>query len=116
MAGQKPDTRVVLKNKQTGKTELTLASYWTDRDMPSGGLDKSVKRITIDWEDREGNQQRTVVDNRKDTMTHYANLQIWKGEDAQQARPATQKARKPAADLPPDDADDPFDPEDPCPF
>ena len=106
--GKKPDTRVVVKSKSTGKTVLTLASYWTqDGPMPSGGLDRSIQRILIERIDQEGNLHKEVIDNRKDSQTHYVNLQIWKDDDQRSAPPQRQQtARKPAADLPPDTFDD----------
>lgn len=105
--GTKPDTKVLLKNKSTGKT-IQLAAYWThDGPMPSGGLDRSIKRIRIEYEDRDGVTHTETIDNRvKETATHYCNLFVVK-DDAPARAPAKAPARKPAADLPPDDmADD----------
>ena len=106
--GTKPDTRVVLKSKATGKTVLTLASYWTKgQPMPSGGLDRDVEELVVKWRDRDGNLHTETIDNRKGSVSHYANLQVWKGEGQTVAphRPASAPARKPPADLPPDDYD-----------
>lgn len=100
--GTKPDTRLVIKSKATGKTVLTLASYWTEgRDMPSGGLDRSIERVAVEWRDREGNLHKEVIDNRKDQVTHYCNLQVWKTDAPAQQRSAP--ARSKAPELPPDD-------------
>lgn len=107
--GTKPDTKVLLKNKQTGKT-IQLAAYWThDGPMPSGGLDRSIKRIRIEYEDRDGLHTETIDNRDKDTATHYCNLFVVK-DDAPARAPAKASPRK-AVDLPPDDFGD-----DDCPF
>ena len=105
--GTKPDTNVLIKSKSTGKT-IQLAAYWThDGPMRKGGLDRSIKRIRIEYEDRDGNLVTETIDNRdKDTATHYCNLFVVK-DDAARA-PAKEAPRK-AADLPPDDLADDFD-------
>jgi hypothetical protein len=62
----------------------------------------------VRYRDRDGNLHTETIDNRKGSVTHYANLQVWKGTADGQAeaprRPAS-APRKPAADLPPDDYD-----------
>lgn len=107
MAG-KPDVRVVLKSKATGAS-ITLCSFWTqDGDRPSGGLDRRIKRIKVEWEDQDGTTHTELVINAGKESSHYANL--WQDAPGQApartpARPATTKARPPA-DLPPDDGGD----------
>jgi len=113
MAG-KPDVRVVLKSKSTGAS-ITLCSFWSkDGDRPSGGLDRRIKRIKVEWEDQDGTTHTELVTNAGKESSHYANLWM-DAPGAAPARPAPAKAhpyRKPAADLPPDDGSD----GDPYPF
>jgi hypothetical protein len=70
MPGQRPDTRIVLKPKR-GERTITLASFWTDGDRPSGGLDRRIKRLKLELEDGTIVQ---VVNSPKEATTHYVNL------------------------------------------
>lgn len=103
MAG-KPDTRLVLKSKETGAS-ITLASFWTDGERPSGGLDRRIKRLKVEWEDQDGTTHVETVTNAGKDSSHYCNL--WADAPQTQRTPQRQQAeRKPAADLPPDTFDD----------
>jgi hypothetical protein len=70
MPGQRPDTRIVLKPKK-GEGTITLASFWTDGDRPSGGLDRRIKRLKVELED---GTVLLVINSPKEATTHYCNL------------------------------------------
>jgi hypothetical protein len=71
MAGQRPDTRVCLKPTK-GEGTITLASFWTDGDRPSGGLDRRIKRLKLELEDGT----IVVVDNTQGAKSHFCNLYL----------------------------------------
>lgn len=71
--GNRPDTRVVLKDAAT-KESVTLAAFWTDKEQPSGGLDRRIKRMKIEWEDQNGERHTVMVNNEGEKCSHYINL------------------------------------------
>lgn len=98
----KPDTRVTLKSKATGAS-ITLASFWTDSERPSGGLDRRIKRLKVEWEDQDGTTHTELVTNAGKDSSHYANL--WQDAPNAPARAPTKAAPRKAVELPPDDGD-----------
>lgn len=73
---KKPDTRVVLKPVNGGKT-TTIASFWTDGDRPSGGLDRRIAKMVIYMrpDERTGEPAYKIeVSNEPGAKTHYTNL------------------------------------------
>lgn len=70
MAGKKPDTRIVLKPASGEGGTITLASFWTDGERPTGGLDKRIAKMRLLLED--GTQ--VLVVNSKEGRTHWCNL------------------------------------------
>lgn len=70
MAGKKPDTRIVLKSVDGSHGTITLASFWTDGERPSGGLDRRITELYLKLEDGA----RVHVVNNKERRTHYCNL------------------------------------------
>lgn len=81
MSNKQPDIKIVLKNKSGGN--IQLAAFWTDGERPSGGLDRRIKRLKVEWEDQNGElHTETVINNGKDS-THYCNL--WNGPPTERA-------------------------------
>jgi len=68
--GKKPDIRIVLKSVDGSHGTITLASFWTDGERPSGGLDRRITELYLKLED--GSKVHIV--NTKDGRTHYCNL------------------------------------------
>lgn len=98
---KRPDTRIVLKSKEGGHS-ITLAAYWTDGERPSGGLDRRIKRLKVEWEDQDGT-------NAGKESTHYCNL--WADSPGTPQRSSGgQRAPKSAP------VGGGYDPNDDCPF
>lgn len=92
MSNRQPDTKIVLKSK-AGQT-ITLAAFWTDGERPSGGLDRRIKRMKIEWEDRDGElHTETVINNGKES-THYCNL--WSGPPPERGSHSASRSTGPA--------------------
>lgn len=83
--GKKPDTRIVLKAAEHGGGTITLASFWTDGERPSGGLDRRIKRLKVELEDGTV----VIVSNEHGQKTHWCNLY------RDQAQPQRQTRREP---------------------
>lgn len=76
---KRPDTRIVLKPTEGGPT-ITVASFWTDGDRPSGGLDRRIVKLKLQLEDGT----IVTVDNAHGQRSHWCNLYT----DAHGAGPA----------------------------
>lgn len=85
--GKKPDTRIVLKATQHGGGTITLASFWTDGDKPSGGLDRRIKRLKVELEDGTV----VLVSNEHGAKSHWCNLYR---DQEQPQRPQRQTRRE----------------------
>ena len=91
--GKKPDTRVVLKCIDGSHGTITLASFWTDGERPSGGLDRRIAEVFIKLED--GSKVHVV--NGKENRTHYCNLYTERTAPASSSPAAPARPKQPAA-------------------
>lgn len=82
--GKKPDTRIVLKPANGEGGTITLASFWTDGERPTGGLDRRIAKMRILLED--GTQ--VLVVNSKEARSHWCNLYRESAPAAPAPRPA----------------------------
>ena len=73
---KRPDTRIVLKPTEGGPT-ITLASFYTDRERPSGGLDRRIGKVVLHMlaDEYTGAAAYTLeVDNAHGSKSHWCNL------------------------------------------
>jgi hypothetical protein len=85
--GKKPDTRIVLKPANGEGSTITLASFWTDGERPTGGLDRRIAKMRILLDD--GTQ--VLVVNAKEGRSHWCNLYR---EQSAPAAPAARPAQQ----------------------
>lgn len=86
--GKKPDTRIVLKPANGEGSTITLASFWTDGERPTGGLDRRIAKMRILLDD--GTQ--VLVVNAKEGRSHWCNL--YREQSAAPAAPAARPAQR----------------------